>query len=260
MSLDDNSFIREVDQELQEETQIKQLKKNLPFIVGAAVLVLAIVAGRQFYDARQNAIAEENAAKFATALEASVTDPTAGVSAFGDIAEEGSPGYAIISSFQAASLSEQQGKRAEAISYYENVINSDAAPKRLKDLARIRAGYLALEDGRDQAVALLGGLEAESSPLGYYAKEVAGLGAMQVQDYQSALIFFDNIQLATDAPASLQQRAKSFAALAQLGTQGVELSVQEGPSGQSLLQLLEQPETAEESDENDTEEPATSGN
>ena len=259
MALDDNSFIREVDQEIEEEKQIKALKKNLPFIIGMAVLVLVIVGGRQFYDARKTSIAEENAANFVAAQKLSTEDPVAGLLAFETITKEGAEGYAVISSFQAASLAESQGKLVEAAGFYQAIIDSGSSPKRMKDLARIKAAYLSLEEGRDKAMLILAGLENETSPLGFYAKEVAGLAAMQVEDYQSALIFFDNIQLNSEAPPALQQRAKDFAALAHLGTQGVDLTVQKGPSGQSLLELLEAPTTNLESDENDTEDTATNG-
>ena len=241
MSFDDGaSAIREVDQELEEDQQIRELKKNLPFIIGLAALVIVIVAGRQFWMARQASIAETNAVAFSEAVELSEADPVAGLAALDVLVEDGPTGYGAMAAFRAGSLASQAGERGKAISYFLKVAEDGEAEKRLRDLARIKAAHMALEDDRDRALQILNGLETQNTPLGRYAREVAGLAAMQVKDYAGAKTYFDQLLADPATPEPLLRRAREMAALSHLGAEGVDLSLKQGANSQDLLNLVEQ--------------------
>ncbi len=266
MAVDDGSQeIREVNQQLKDEQQIQELKQSLPWFIGAAVAVIVIVAGRQYWDARQTRISENYSVAFDKAAALATTDKLAGLAAFDAIVEEGPDGYAAMAALQAASLAAEQGERDKAINYLLGVAENSDNPKRLKDLARVRAGYLSLADGRDRALLVLNGLEAEATPFGVHAKEIAGLAAFEVNDYQTALSHFEAIQAVPDAAERLRQRAKEFAALADLGIRGKTLELTEGASSEGLLELMDTvstaiPDEAASTNKNETEQGATSDN
>lgn len=246
MALDDGTgAIREIDQALEEDQQLKELKKNLPFIIAMAVLVLVIVAGKQFWSARQATLATQNAASYTAASTLAEQDKAAGLSAFVRLTEEGPNGYAAMAAFRAAALAAETGDQAKAISLFTKVADNSKNEKRLRDLARVRGGYLALSEKRDRTMKILNGLETQNIPLGLYAREIAGLAAMEEKDYGVARIYFEEIKTSASVPPGLAQRAQELSALASLGSKGVDLSLKDGANAQDLLGLLDQAKEAE---------------
>lgn len=236
MAVDDGIY-REVDQELEEEKQLRQFKQAIPWLVGLALIVLVVVGARQWWTSTRQAEREENAAAFAAAQTAAEGEAQTGLSEYEAIAAEAPAGYAALASFRVAALRAQEGDTQGAIAALDDVIANNALPDRLRNLARLRAAYLSLEIGPDAAVAKLGGLQDEDSVLSAHAREIAGIAAMQREEYAQALSYFQGIDLIANAPPGLIQRGNEFAALARLGADGASLD--EESMGQSLERLLD---------------------
>lgn len=218
----DESALREVDQELAEEQQWAQFRRQGPFLIGAAVALVAGVAGWQVWTQVKTSAAEESALEYRDAVELLDEDQEAARAALAAVAEEGG-GYGALAALQRAGSYASGGERLRALQIYREVA-SGSAPKRVRELAQLRAGYLALADGRDAVIAELGALPEAEGLYGYYAREIMGLAALGAEDYETALSNFRQLSIDISAPQGLRDRAEEFAALAAAAKAGVNIS------------------------------------
>lgn len=220
---DDETVLREVDEAMAEDRQRAFFEKNGPLLIGSAAAIVIAVAGWQFWTVQKTAKAETAAMEFSTAVKTLAEAPDDGRVALEGIAESAPGGYALLAELQrAASLA--GADREDALALYRKVYADGGAPKRLRELARLRAASLAFADGRDAVLADLGSLPESKSPFGYYASELAALAALQAKDYQTAESMFSRSAIDPQAPEPVRQRAEEFAALAAAGKAGVNLT------------------------------------
>ena len=237
----DETMLREVDQALAEDQTSKTLTKNLPVVIGAALIVVAGVGGWQFWSSQWAAASVKASTAYNEALKQSGTD--AGTKAFEEIAGE-SGAYAALARMKLAGEFASKGDREKALGLYREVYSGGAASTRIKDMARLRASYMSLADGRDAVLKDIGGLETDKSAIGYYAREVIALAALKAGDFQSAEEMFRKAATAADAPEPVRLRAAEFAALAGVGKAGVELPVIEESTKSDVDRYLEGLEAA----------------
>lgn len=232
----DETILREVDQALAEEQTSQTFTKNLPAVIGAALVVIVGVGGWQVWTNQRAAASAKASAAFDEALKTPGADE--GTKALEAIAGEGGA-YAALAKMRLAAQHAAKDERDEALELYRAVYSGGAGSKRLKDMARIRASYLSLEDGREAALKDLGDLETDKSALGFYAREVIALAALKAGDYQSAEEMFRRAASAPDAPEPIRLRAGEFAALAGAGKAGVELPAVEESRKSAVDRYLE---------------------
>jgi hypothetical protein len=219
----DESILREVDQELAEDRQWALFRKHGPAIIGAASAIVLGVAGWQIYNYQKDAKAKRQALEYKNALELLVEDSEAGRTALQAVAEEGG-GYGVLAQLQRAAAFARAGERLNAQEAYRAVYNDGAVSKRLREFARLRAAYISLSFGRDEVLADLGDLADQPGPFSVYAREVSGLAALEAKDYETALSIFRQLSIDISAPSPVRQRAENFAALASAGKTGVNIS------------------------------------
>ncbi len=236
----DESALREVDQELAEEQQWAQFRKHGPLVIGAAVAVVLGVAGWQGWTHMKTSAAEEDALEYRSALELLGEDQDQGRAALQAVAGEKS-GYGALAALQAAGSYASGGERLKAMEIYRSVANGNA-PKRIRELAQLRASYLALVDGRDAVMAELGPLAEAEGRYGYYAREVMGLAALGAKDYETALSNFRLLSIDVGAPDGIRDRAEEFASLAAAAKAGVNISGE--VRVEDLLNLVGEEESA----------------
>ena len=93
------SFIREVDENLRRDQAEEYLKKNGPWLIGAALIFLAAIAGWFYW---QNHRAETDAAdseRLASALEKAAAGSDAGLAELDKVAAEANEGIATQAKF-----------------------------------------------------------------------------------------------------------------------------------------------------------------
>ncbi len=222
MTNEDAAF-REVNQAMEEEAREAFFKKYAVLIAGGAATVVAGVGGYQIWRAQADARGETAALEFKTATETLAASPDDGRAALASLAESAPDGYALMAELRrAGSLADTD--RAGALVVYRKVYDDGDAPKRLRQLARLRAAALSAADGRDAVLADLGDLTEDASALGYYARELSAAAALAAKDYETALSMFKKAADDVAAPEPVRQRAKEFAALANAGKAGVNLA------------------------------------
>jgi hypothetical protein len=235
----DDAVLREVDQALAEERQFEGLRRQLPVFIGAAALIVAGVAGWQLWRSNLEKKATENAVAYREASDAPLSDESRAT--FKTLADVGAPGYVALARLRIAANHVAAGERADALALYRSVYTDAGATKRLKDLARIRAAYLSIDDGRDAAMKDLGELPDDGSALGAYAKELSGVAAIKAGDYQTAEQIFRDLAASTTAPEQVRERAGEFAALAGAGKSGAPLDALAGaakPQAEAIADAL----------------------
>ena len=214
----DESLLREVDEGLAEDNLWRTISARGPAIIGAAVALVAGVAGWQFYESQSSAAADKAARAYREVLAAEENDGAAPLrERLTSFLEDAPGGYDALARFQIAAAAAREGDREAALAQYRELYDGGGASARLRDLARLKAAYLALEDGRDAVIAALGKLEADETALGFLARELLGVAALKAGDYQTAETMFLEAKNADDTPAGVRARASEFAALARVG-------------------------------------------
>ncbi|MBB4659036.1 hypothetical protein [Parvularcula dongshanensis] len=218
MTTDDDVFLREVDEDLQQDRQLAALRRYGPYLAGLAILVLIGIGVHQVLEGRRHETRAEAASAYTAALEAGEPD------ALREVAARAPDGYAALARMAAAGALARSGDRQAALGAYAEVYDDELASPPLADLARVRAGYLALEDGGTAADTLVANVTTER--LLPFAREVTALSAMARGDFASAETSLEALAAAPETPAGLRNRANLLAALADAGAQGVPLEAQ----------------------------------
>ena len=237
----DDPILREVDQALAEDKTATEFKKNLPILLGAAFVAIAGVGGYQVWQSNRMAAAEKASVAYEEAVKVGEGDEAE--RQFEALAS-GEGGYATIAKMRLAGEHASHGETGKALTLFREVYSSKGGSKRVKDLARIRAAYLAAGEGRDAVIKDVGPLESDTSALGHYAREILGLAALKAGDFQTAETMFLKAAASLDAPEPLRARAKEFAALAAAGKSGAILPTFEASTKSDAEILMEQLEAA----------------
>lgn len=216
----DDTILREVDQALAEDKTSRTIRQNLPAIIAAALVVVVGVGGWQYWTTERAASAAKSSAAYDEALQEA--DEGKAEILLEAIAEEGGP-YAPLAKMRLAGDQASHGEREKALGLYREVYDSGGGSKRLKDMARLRAAYLSLADGREAVLKDIGELDTDETAIGFYAREIVALAALKAGDYQSAEEMFRKAASSPEAPEPIRLRAGEFAALAGAGKAGVEM-------------------------------------
>lgn len=237
----DDTILREVDQALAEDTASQSIRKNLPAIVAAGLIVVGGVGGWQLWSAQRTAAATKASAVYDEALRnAGGEEATKTLETLAD----GSGGYAALAKMRLAGGLSAKGEREKALALYRDVYARGAGSKRLKDMARLKAGYLSLADSRDAVLTDIGELEVDKTAIGFHAREILALAAFKAGDYQNAEEMFRKAAASPEAPEGVRLRAAEFAALASAGKAGVEIPVIEENEKSGVDQFIEALEAA----------------
>jgi len=251
----DDTTLREVDQELAEERQRELASRFVPLFIGASVLVVAIVAAYQIYKGQKERKAELAAVAYQSALTSLEENPALGGGALRAMQEEGPAGYAALAGLREAARLAEAGDIVAAHKAYRDIIDRADITPTLRDLARVRAAYLSVDlGGRDAVLADLGPLADTDSALGLYAKEVVAIAALDAQDYEQALVLFEELASNIATPGPLVERSREFAALARAGKGGANIEGQ--ATVNTLLDTLGVGATAEEEAASEGQTPA----
>ena len=192
--MSNDTIFREVDEELRGDRMRTLWKRFGPFVIGAAVAIVVLVAVNEGWSWWQNSQASQASDKFYSALEiADGTDVAAAQKAFEEV-EAGSPaGYATLAKFRLAGLLAKEGKIDEAIAAYDALANSEPN-QQLKALALVFAANLFVDRGDVAAVEQrIQGLATADNALRNAARETIGLTQFKAGDLDAAVVTLNQI-------------------------------------------------------------------
>ncbi len=94
---------------------------------------------------------------------------------------------------------------------FDEVAADNAVPAPLRDVARLRAGYLLVDSGSyDDVAKHVETLSADGNPMRSSAREALGLAAWKAERFDDAVKLFQQIANDSLAPANIRQRANTM--------------------------------------------------
>ncbi len=197
----------EVDEDVRRERMHAAAKRYGPLIGGGVAVIIAVVAGVTFYRQYQADARAEAGAAFLAATRAQQETPSAGQSAFAQLAEAGPAGYPLLARLKEAEALTQKGDRQGAIAALNGVEDLDA-PQRYKDLARLMALSLrSYEEPPETLLPLVEPLAAAGSPWRVFAQEQAAMLEWKLGRMDAARTRLEAISADAEAPVGIRARA-----------------------------------------------------
>ncbi|MDO9414886.1 tetratricopeptide repeat protein [Pararhizobium sp.] len=210
MANSDDSFIREVNEEIRSEQMQAIWKRFGRLMMAAAVLVVLGTAGKVGYDYWHELSSSASGDEFLAALNlAKENKPDEALAALTDLEKEGFGSYPILARMRAASLQAQKGDVPAAVQAFTAIGKDSSVPEALRDAAKLRAAYLLVDTGTyDQVAAEVEVLSTTTHALRHSAREALGLSAFKAGDMVKAKTWFDQIASDPESPRNIANRAQ----------------------------------------------------
>lgn len=210
MSREDESFFREVEEDYQREQILKLLQRYGSYIIGAAFVIVAVVAGYTIEKRKSAAEAARGGDAFTKAISLLDTGKQEEAQkALSDIVDNGPPVYKVLARLSLAADALAKKQPENALTLYRGVADDAAAPSDLRDFARLQIAALKVDtESYDKLSAELERYRSGTSPWRYSAKELLGLAAYKEGKTAEAEKLFAEIQSDGGAPQGMRQRAE----------------------------------------------------
>ncbi|MDQ0321290.1 hypothetical protein QO002_003428 [Pararhizobium capsulatum DSM 1112] len=210
MANQDDSFIREVNDELRSDQMRSVWTRFGGVIVAIAVLIVLGTIGKVGYEYWRESSASKSGDEFLAALtlaKANKTDEA--LAAFNTLEKDGYGAYPVLARMRAATLQAQKGDTAGAIAVFSDIAKDNSVPAAMRDAARIRAAYLLVDTGTyEQVSAEVELLAVPQNGLRHSARETLGLAAYKAGDMAKAKGWFQQIADDAQSPRNLANRAQ----------------------------------------------------
>lgn len=215
----DNIF-REVDEELRSDRMRALWRRFAPYVIGAAVGVVAVVAineGWTWY--HSNNAAQSSDELYAAFAQIDGGDLPAAQTQLDALIANGSGSYPVLAQFRKAGVLAKEGAVTDAVAAYD-ALATNQSNVRLRELALVLGGTLMVDAGTLADVeSRVGSIAVEGSPLRNAAREALGLAQYKAGDFAAAQNSFEAV--INDPLTQSTARNRMGYYLAQLLSQGV---------------------------------------
>ncbi len=204
----------EVDEEVRRDQLKKLWEQYSIYIIAAAILIVAAVAGWRGYQYLEAKKAAEAGAAFDKAVELSEAKKhTEAEAAFSDLASKAPFGYRVLSRLRmAAEVASRDPKAAAKL--FDGIAADSSVGVAEQSLARIRAAQLLLEStSYPDMKARLEAAAAPGATFRHTARELLALSAWHANDSAATRQWLDLIANDGETPPSLRSRAEALQAL-----------------------------------------------
>lgn len=203
-----DAFIREVDEDLRQKQLHNLWKKFGKFIIGIAVGIVLIVAGRAISTYLSESRYSEQAVAFSNAISLNENEIA---SALDPVIASDVDGYEIVATFKKAELAVIADDKATAVAILDNFIASASVPDVYKDMANIQAAILELDTAsvdviRGRLSLILNG----GTPFQYLAEELLALSELNAGETEAAKARFEGLMGNVEAPTSIKGRSEQY--------------------------------------------------
>ena len=187
------SFMREVDDEVRREKLVKLWEQYGTFIVAGLIGLFIAVAAYQWRQHQRAVFQDQTGARFEQALKlAQDKKADESLKALSDIAKDGSDGYRALARLRLAAEQAKAGKVAEALTGYEALGNDTGVDELLRQLAQLQAAMLRMEQADwTEMKNRLTPLTVESSAWRNMAREALGMAAYKAGQIEDATKQFE---------------------------------------------------------------------
>lgn len=209
-----DALFREVDEELRHEQMATLWKKYGGVVIAAALAIVLAVAGYQGWQAWQNSVREDEAARYQAAVtQLEQGDTQAALERLEGLAGEASTGYGAVAALRGAALKAEQGDAAGAVEAYRAIAGNTGIDAAFRDLATVLAVLHAMEAGAENPDALIADLQPlmdEGDAFRFSAMELTALLSMDQGDPDRARDLYAQIADASAAPQAMRGRARQM--------------------------------------------------
>ena len=207
VAVSDESLFREVDEEVRQEQYKKLWDRFGNYFVALCFVIVAAVAGVKGYQYFQKKQSEAAAVVYFDGVKRAADGKFD--DAMRALAAVNHPGFKQLGLLQQASVLAEQGKTKEAVAAFDSLVADQSVDASLRDLARIRAGYLLADSLKpDELISRLGSFDKDGQVWRHAAREIFGLAAYRTGDYSMADRYFNAIFADQDTPQEMRQRAQ----------------------------------------------------
>lgn len=229
-----DSLFREVDEELRRERMEKLWEKYGTYVVGAAALLVALVGGYKFMEARNRADAEAGGAQLETALslaKAGKADDAA--KEFEALAASGKSGYAALAELNLAGALVKAGKTADAVAAFDKLASKPGIEPLIASFAQMQAAALRVgEADFTEAKNWLTPLMAEGGTWKAAATEMLGTAAIKAGKLDEARAALAPLLADPRLPRTALERVKILLAVVASAEAGqAKPAAETAPSG-----------------------------
>ncbi len=215
MSMSDESFFREVNEELRQDRAKALWDRYGTFFIGLAVLVVlvtAAVVGWQYWTQKKANASGDVFSQALTLANDGKNDEA--LALLQQLEKDGYGTYPLLARMRAATAQAASGDIDAAVAGFDAVAADNDIPDAIRDMARLRAGLLLVDHGSyDDVAKRVEALTDDTNALRHSAREALGLAAWKAGKASDALALFDQIGEDAAAPASLRQRAQLMSEL-----------------------------------------------
>jgi hypothetical protein len=214
----DNIF-REIDEELRSDRMRSLWRRFAPYVIGAAVGVVVLVAANEGWNWYHSNNAAQSSDQLYVAFELiDGGDLAAAQTQLDAVIADGSGSYPVLAQFRRAGVLARDGAVADAVTAYDGLANTQA-DSRLRELALVLGGTLMVDAGTLADVeSRVGSIAVEGSPLRNAAREALGLAQYKAGDFAAAQASFEAV--INDPMTQSTTRNRMGYYLAQLMAQG----------------------------------------
>jgi hypothetical protein len=216
-----DSFVREVDENLQRDQMAERAKRYGGVIIGALLLFLAAVAGYLYWQDRQLKAAEAGTEQLTGALQDIGASKLAKAPATLDtLRQSDAEGVKAVAGLTRAALALQQGNRQLASKIYSETAADKSFSKPYRDLALVRGTSLDFDSLKpDEVIARLQPLAVAGEPFFGSAGEMIAMALLAKGQKPAAAQLFAKIAADDGVPDPMRARAVQVA-----GSLGIDAS------------------------------------
>jgi hypothetical protein len=214
MADEQDSLLRQIEEEVRRERLAKLWDKYGVLALGVIATILLVFGGWRLYLSEATKAARRAGAQFAEASQIiadaklSKDKKADALRALETIAKSGPTGYAILADFKLAARARDAGKTDEAIKRYEAVAANGSADSTLRSFAKLQIASLKLDAGSFTDVKnQLNDLLKVDSPWRFSAREILGLAALKAGKLTEARESFQALLIDPKTPKTIGQRA-----------------------------------------------------
>ena len=223
--MSEETLFREIDEDLRADRLRNLWRRFGPYVIGAAVAVVLLVAVNEGWSWWQQSNAARSSDALYVALDAAGDgDIDAALGALDTVNAQGSGKYPVLARFAEASYLANQGKIDESVALYDTLSGS-LDERRLRELALVLAAFNLVDSGDVGGIQTrVDGLIASGSPFAAVGQEALGLAQYRNGDLDTALATFTAAE--ADANVTTDMRARLAVYVAQLQAEGAVLADQ----------------------------------
>lgn len=210
--MSDDIFIREVNEEIRQDKAKALWDRFGPIVLGLAIVIVVGTAAWVGYEYWREGRSGDAGDAFAQALALATEGKNdEALAALEKLEADGHGAYPVLARLRSATVLAAKGDLAAAVAAFDAVAADGSIPMSIRDMARLRAGYMLVDTGSYADVSQrVAQLSSETNPLRSSAREALGLSAWKEGKGSDALKQFEQIAADDSAPRGTRERAATM--------------------------------------------------